>query len=69
VDLPLKIACAPVQECDNKEHGIEIGDDAGSTNDSTPSQTHEPVGDIVGLAAIFPPTAGEETIANKSISD
>jgi len=57
-----------MQKCDNEEHGIEIGYDASGTNDSAPSQTHEPVGDIVGLATIFPPTAREEAIANKRIS-
>jgi hypothetical protein len=54
-----------MQKCDNEEHGIEIWDDTGGTDDSAPSQTHEPVGDIVGLAAILPPTAGEKTISKK----
>ena len=54
-----------MQKCDDEEHWIEVGDDAGGTNDGAPSQTHEPVGDIVGLATIFPPAAREETIAKK----
>jgi len=64
----LKVPCTSVQECDNEEHGIEIRNDASSADDSAPSQTHEPVGDIVGLAAIFPPTASEETIPMRSLN-
>jgi hypothetical protein len=54
-----------MQQCNNEEHGIEIRDNAGCTNDGAPSQTHKPVGDIVRLAAIFPPTTGEKTVTNK----
>ena len=57
-----------MQKCDNEEHRIEIWNDASSTDDSTPSQAHEPVGDIIRLAAIFPPTAGEKTVSNKGMS-
>ena len=65
--LPLKVSCAAMQKCDNEEHGIKIWDDTSGANDGAPSQTHEPVGDIVRFAAIFPPTAGEKTIPNKRI--
>jgi len=51
-----------MQKCNNEEHGIKVWDDAGGTNDGAPGQTHEPVCDIIGLAAIFPPTTSEKTI-------
>lgn len=67
MNVPLKVPCASVKKCDDEEHGIKVWNDASGTNDSAPSQAHEPVGDIVGLAAIFPPTTGEKTIAEKRI--
>jgi hypothetical protein len=58
-----------MQKCDNEEHGVEVGDDASGTDDGTPSQTHEPVGDIVGLATISPPTTGEKSISDKQMDE
>lgn len=52
-----------MQKDNDEEHGVEVWNDAGSANDSTPGQAHRPVGDVVGLAGICPPTAGKQTIA------
>jgi hypothetical protein len=67
--LPLKVSCASVQKCDDEEHRIEVGDDASGTNDGTPGQTHEPVGDVVGLAAVLPEATCKKTIPNKCMSE
>ena len=57
--LPLKVSCTPVKQDDDEEHGVEVRDDSGRANDSTPCQTHRPVGDIVGFAGVCPPAAGQ----------
>ena len=49
-DIPLKVACAPVQEDSDEEYGVEIRDDSSSTDDRTPCQTHDPISDIIWLA-------------------
>jgi len=66
-NVPLKVTSASMQESDNEEHGIEVGYNASSANDSTPRQTHCPVSNVVRLAAILPPAAGEKAIAAKRL--
>lgn len=54
-----------MEENSDEEHRVEIRDDSGSTNDSTPCQTHDPVSDIVWLARVSPPAASEETVTGR----
>ena len=56
-----------MQESDDEEHGIEVGYNAGSANDSTPRQAHCPISDVVRLAAILPPAASEKAISTKRL--
>ena len=58
-----------MQKCDDEEHGIEVGNDAGCTNNGTPSQTHGPVGNIVGFTTVRPPATGEKTVTRKKKLD
>ena len=45
--LPLKVASTPVDEDGNEEDAVEIRDRSGSTNDGTPEEAHDPIGDVV----------------------
>lgn len=51
-----------MQEDNDEEDGVEIGNDGRGADDSAPSETHNPVGDIVGFARVGPESACQETI-------
>ena len=64
-DIPLKVACAPVQEHNNEEDRVKVRDDSSSTDNGTPCQTHDPVSDVVWLARVCPPAASKKAVAEK----
>ena len=45
--LPLKVASTPVDEDGDEEDAVEIRDRSGGTNDGTPEEAHDPIGDVV----------------------
>lgn len=51
-----------MQEHGDEEHRVKVGDDSSCANDSSPSETHGPVGNVIGLARVCPPAAREETV-------
>ena len=52
-----------MDEDDDEEDGIEVGNASSSTNNSSPVEAHNPVSGIVGLAGPGPCTASQETVA------
>ena len=56
--LPLKVASTPVDEDGDEEDAVEIRDGSGGTNDGTPEEAHDPIGDIV----LMTPNVGLSTI-------
>jgi len=52
-----------VEENDDEEDRVEVGNDGSATDDGTPCERHDPVGNVVGLAAICPEAAGKEAVS------
>lgn len=44
---PFEIASTSVDQNDNEKDRVEVGNDGCCANNSTPHQTHSPVGDII----------------------
>jgi hypothetical protein len=44
---PLEITSTPMDQNNDEEHRIEIRDRGGSADDETPSETHDPICDVV----------------------
>jgi len=58
-----------VDEHSDEEHRVEVGNDSGCPDDCTPSETHGPVSNIVGLARVFPPATGKQTVSMSSLNE
>ena len=49
----------------DEEYGVEVGDDGRGADACAPGEAHDPVGDVVGLAAVRPPAGGEQLVAGR----
>ena len=47
----------------DEEDGVEVGDDGRGADACAPSEAHDPVRDVVRLAAVRPPAGGEQLVA------
>ena len=52
----------------DEEDGVEVRDDGRRADDGAPGEALDPVGDVVGLAAVCPEAAGEELVAEGKVS-
>jgi len=66
---PFKVATATVDEHCDKEHRVKIWNGSGEAHNSSPGEAHRPVGNIIGLARICPPTASQKTVAMSSLDE
>jgi len=63
-----KVTAATMDEDDNEEDRVEVGDGGGSSNDGTPHEGHDPVGDVVGFARPCPPAGGKEAVTMRGLN-
>ena len=57
-----------MDEHHDEEHGVEVGDDGRGADDCAPGEALDPVGNVVGLAAVCPEAAGEQLVAGGEVS-
>ena len=57
-----------MDEHNDEEHGVEVRDYGRGADDGAPGEALDPVGDVVGLAAVRPETAGEELVSEEEVS-
>jgi len=65
---PLKVTPTPMYQYGDEKHGVEVRNYGCRSNDCTPGKTHSPVGNIIRLARISPPTTREQTISARLVS-
>jgi len=65
---PLKVTPTPMYQYGDEKHGVEVRNYGCWSNDRTPGKTHSPVGNIIRLARISPPTTREQTISARPVS-
>ena len=49
----------------DEEDGVEVRDDGRGADACAPGEAHDPVGDVVRLAAVRPPAGGEQLVARR----
>ena len=53
----------------DEEDGVEVRDDGRGADACAPGEAHDPVRDVVRLAAVRPPAGGEQLVAGgKAVS-
>ena len=52
-----------MDEYRDEEDGVEVGDDGRGADARAPGEAHDPVRDVVRLAAVRPPAGGEQLVA------
>lgn len=57
-----------MQEDNDEEDGVEVGDDGSRADDGAPGERHSPVGDVVGFARVGPEATGQETVPKQRTS-
>jgi len=62
-NIPFKVTSATVNENDDEEHRVEVGDNTGSSDNSAPCQAHGPVSNVIGFARVCPAATSEQAVA------